>query len=286
MTWVVVAVVLVLLVILGILSYQKNNDVPVPAQESESSVVGTIYVGVTDATADIKDVNDIDLSVKKVEIYSDMSGWMTLSSSEKKYPLLKLKAEGKTELYAKNYLKAGFYDRVRVTLGDVVVRTKTKGDLKATVPSSQIVIYSDIKIMNGQDTHFKLDFLADKSLHITVDGKYLFAPVVKAESRSGASVSLGAEDKLEVSLGSVDSVVSVGVDLSGSSRSNFELQTDSTLKIDAGLGTQLKFMLGGESYTKDDAQAEEDMDEDESTESDDEKNGAGVDVDGGLKFKY
>ncbi len=250
---VIVGAVIVVLVIVGVLSYQKND------QTTQSNTSGSLYVGVTDASADISNVSDIDMSVKKVEIHSATKGWVTVSSSEKTYALLTLKASGNTQLYAKNdNVGAGTYDKIRVTLGDTVVHTKTKGDIEAVKPTSEIVMSTSINVRNNEDANLKLDFLADKSLHATSDGKYVFAPVIQSEARSNADISVMSDDHMNVLGGTVDSTTKVGVDLTGASRRDFELSTDTGLKINSNMGGEIKFTLGGKSYSSDDKDERED----------------------------
>ncbi|MDO8626106.1 MAG: hypothetical protein Q7K39_01445 [Candidatus Magasanikbacteria bacterium] len=61
----------------------------------------------------------------------------------------------------------------------------------------------------------KLDFIADQSLHLTGNGKFIFAPVVKLESRSKADVQVGSDDSVAVSGDDVDSEATVSMDLKG-----------------------------------------------------------------------
>jgi hypothetical protein len=247
-TGVIIGAVLVVLITMGVLSYQKNNQ-----KEDDS---GTLFIGITDATADISDVNDIDLSVKKVEVHTSARGWITASSNMKSYKLLSLNESGKTELYAETNISAGTYDKVRITLGDAVVKTKSKGDIKATLPSSYIVMDTGVIVKENASTSVKLDVLADQSLHMTAEGGYVFAPVVKAESRSNATVSVGSDNAVSVSGGTLDGSTSVGVDLSGMSKSNFRLETDNSLKVESSVAGKMKFILGGKTYEETDISGE------------------------------
>ncbi len=259
-TGVVVGALVVVAVILGVVHYQKNNS-----QGVNSNNAG-LYVGVTDATADIDNVDSVDMSIKKVEVWSASKGWVTVSDDDKTFSLLDLHATGRTELYTKNTdLDSGAYSKVRVTLGDTMVHTKTNGDVKATTPSHQVVMNSVINLKSGANANLKLDFLADKSLHKAASGAYVFAPVVNAESQSNADVTVSEDDTLTSTGGTVDSSATVGMDLSGVSRSNFVLDTDSSLKIGTSNGNQRNFMLGGKNFMSDDSQDHEDVDEDNSS---------------------
>ncbi len=236
-TGMVVGVLLALVIILGLYKYENDRK--------NSS---TLYIGITDATADISGVTDIDMSINKVEVHSVENGWVTASSNSKLYSLLALKASGETKLYTKAKVPVDSYDKVRVTLGDTVVRTKASGDVKAVVPSAYIVIDSELNTKSKGSAYIGLDFLADKSLHITSDGDYVFAPVVKADYGSKATVTV-TDGVVVVGEGSTDGTTSVGMDLSGKSRANFELITGKSLMIESSTDTEVKFILGGELYT-------------------------------------
>lgn len=233
-----------IVLVVGGLWWSQNYN----AELSENE--GMLYVGVTDATADIANVNEINMEVKKVEIYSSAEGWSTISANSKKYDLLALKANAKTELYASQEIEAGAYERVRVTLGDTVVKTKTEGDVDAFMPARQIVLNMDINVVAGKDTHVELDFLADQSLHATADGKFVFVPVVNAQAESNSTVTVGSGNAVVATGGTMDSAVSVGMDIDGSSKNNFSLVTGSDFSVDSSTGSEIKFIIGGKTYTE------------------------------------
>src|SRR4051812_2320615 len=94
-TGMMVGIVVVILIIIGAVVYHKNySDDRLPPATTSQSQTGNVYVGVTDASADIKNVNDIDMSIRKVEIYSAATGWVAISSDPKMYSLLALKSNG------------------------------------------------------------------------------------------------------------------------------------------------------------------------------------------------
>ena len=245
---VIVGVLIIVLLVGGILWYQNSGTDTVESQSSATT--GKVYVGITDATADINNVNEINMEVKKAEIYSSALGWVTISGDSKKYDLLKLKAEGRTDFYGSADVDAGAYDRVRLTLGNTVVKTKSNGDVVAYLPGKQVVMNMDVMVEAGQDTSVELDVLADKSLHTTSDNKFVFAPVVRAQSQSGADVSISNQNAITYAGGTMDSTANVGVNIDGTSRSDFTLTTANDLKVDASNTGSIKFMLGGKTYTE------------------------------------
>jgi hypothetical protein len=74
--------------------------------------------------------------------------------------------------------------------------------------------------------------LADKSLHTTGKGEYIFAPVVKTESKSSAEVSVDTSGTVIIIGGHTDGVNTLGMDLDGSMKLNFQLSANQKLSID------------------------------------------------------
>src|SRR5258708_3218364 len=112
--------IIVLVVVLGIgyYIYSANYSAPFtstqtgyntnrPAGKATGSVVGAF----TDATASIKNVNEVSMNVDKVELYSDSEGWVTVGSDTKVYKLLALHAKGQAQIYAQADVAAGSYTK-------------------------------------------------------------------------------------------------------------------------------------------------------------------------------
>lgn len=265
-TRIIVVVIIIVAIIAGFLQYQRNK---------KPDNAGSLYIGITDATANIADVNEIDLSVNKIEVYNAMNGWVTVGSDIKSYQLLALNKSGKTELYAKADVSAGTYDKVRVTLGDVIIKTKSQSDVKAVVPSSKVVINTKVIVKENMKTSVKLDILADQSLHTAMDGKYIFASVVKAESKSSADVSVDDSNTITASGGDLDSNVTIGVDLTGTSKEDFRLRTGSSLKVESSTDGKVRFSLGGEMYEE----SNDDLNDDSTDEKSSIKSDSYLEVD-------
>ena len=292
--WGIVLGVLVILVIIGGVVWYKGDDTTVTGGLNEpASEKGEMYIGVTDATADIKNVNDITLEIEKVEVYSETEGWVEVSAESRLYNLLELKSKAIMELYGSTELNVGIYDRVRVTLGDVIVKTKKNGEIKAVTPGSQLVFNLEMNVAANQMTYVMLDLLADKSLHSTSDNRYVFVPVVQAQSQSGTQVAITDANQVTVTGGTLDSSSSVGMDLSGASRMNFNLITDNKFKAtsDTIAGT-IRFTLGGQTFvgtTEEQNEPETGAPEVEgstntntNTDTNSSGNGATIDVQGGV----
>lgn len=199
-----------------------------------SKLSGTVFISFTDATTDIQNISEISMSVKKVELYSSTQGWVTVANDSKKYELLDLHAKGQTKIYASIKVPEGTYTRSRVSIDNVVVRTKSGAEKTATVPSKTWDLDSRVVVKANKDSSVRYDVLADKSIHATAKSEYIFAPVVVVETRSDASVSTASADGvITINGGSVDSSTTVGMDIDGSIKSNFQLNLSSKLELNS-----------------------------------------------------
>ncbi len=246
----ITGLVLAVLIIGGGIWYTQSMKAD-QAKVGGAEVNGNLYVGVKDATAEIQNVDDIALTIRKVELHSESQGWITVSDDAKTFRLLELKKNGRTALYAQKALSAGHFDQARVTLGDVVIWTKANGQVEAAMPGSTLTLKGEVEVRANENTHLMVDFLADKSLHVAKGDKYIFTPVVTSEVRGGAQVTVNA-DTLDVSGGTVSSGASVGMDLSGASRPNYELSTNNSLEVKSQssgpLAGSVTFLLNGSTY--------------------------------------
>jgi len=88
-------------------------------------------------------------------------------------------------------------------------------------------------VVADQTSSVSFDFLASKSLHMTGSGEYVFAPVVKTESRSNADVTVGTNSVVTIGGGKVDDENTSGMDIDGSVKINFEIKANQKLNIES-----------------------------------------------------
>jgi len=268
-TGIIIGVIVLIAAIWAITYYSGRNETPAGTSGEETGS-GNLYISITDQTLAIENVNEIDMRVNKIEVYSKEEGWITIGSDPKTFALLALKANGQAKLYGKTEVNTGLYERIRVTLGETNVRTKAGATVKAVLPSAQVVINSNIRVNADANAHVTLDVLADKSLHLAAGGKYVFAPVIYTQARSNANVTINTDETVAVSGGRVDADTRIGVDLEGASRPNFELITDggARLEIKSVLGNVVSFSLDGQSYVTNISKVQENVTTETQTETD------------------
>lgn len=210
---IVILAVLVLVLIVGAYFLNQKN----------ASAQGKVVVGITDATSNIEGVSSVLITVNKVEIHSAGSGWTTVSNETKQYDLLVLKQSGAVSLLANANIDVGTYDQIRLMISKVIV-VKNGVEQEAKLPSGELKIVGNIVVNADKTSSIVFDFIADKSLHITGNGKFIFAPVIKVNKRSDVTVELKSNDEVDIKDGEEENDENVGMDSKGEVKRDFELK--------------------------------------------------------------
>ena len=155
--------------------------------EPETGGIGSIRVSMIDAPGDYDEVN---VEVIRVEVHrgeendeetDDGTGWHTIDVDTTYVDLLTL-TDGNSAVLADSTLPSGYYTQVRLILGDgnnVVIDGVTH-DLK--IPSSSntgLKLNHPFTIDAGAMYEVTLDFDADRSIHMTGNGRYKMKPVIR-----------------------------------------------------------------------------------------------------------
>ena len=235
-----IGIIIVVIVIIGGL-YLLTSRAPkvsdtgsdVGEQSQNASSEGRVIFSVTDAAADMSAISEINMTVRSVDIHSEASGWATVSTTPQDYNLLALNASGESEILADVTANAGTYDQVRLNVDSIKVTTKAGATKEAKLPSSELKINTRLVVNANATSSINFDFLADKSLHVTGNGQYIFSPVVKTETKSNAEVNVNVDGTVVIAGGQVDDTNTVGMDIDGSVKVNFELKANQKLNIDS-----------------------------------------------------
>lgn len=235
---------LIILVLLAVFLFVAGC-VPQPSLKTSQPAMeqgqGRAVFLITDAAADMGAVTSVQVTVDAVKVHSASQGWVTVSSEQKTYDLLQLKAEGSQALLADVSLETGTYEQVRLDISKVVV-IDDQGEHEAKLPSGELKIVGNLVVNADSTSTATFDFMANESLHVTGKGEYILAPVVQLETREDAEVELKADERVEVKQGRVKTKVKVGMDADGnvgvglgiSSTANVTI-ADGRVKIGLGL---------------------------------------------------
>ncbi len=245
--WLVVAIVVVFGGVYYVVSSKpdvpEGNSPEQPEENKDVSAEGRVIFSVTDAAVNMSTISEINMRVEGVYAHSNTGGWVTVSSTSRTYNLLLLNSLNKSELLADINIKAGTYDQVRLMVDSVSVKTKAGVTKEAKLPSSELKINTMLVVNENSTASVNFDFLADKSLHVTGNGSYIFAPVVKTETRSNATVNIDAESTVNISGGRVDNANTVGMDIDGSVKLNFQIKSNAKINLDANNVIKLEGVL-------------------------------------------
>ncbi len=230
----VILIVLAVLIAGGFVLYYTNLDVPIDV----SSDNGRIVVSMTDAAANMQQVSEVRVSVDSVEAHSESEGWVTLSSEQKTYDLLELKANNRNAVLADAELESGSYNQIRMHISEVVV-VDAEGEHEAKLPSNTLRVNANFESRVNETASAEFDFIADESLHVTGNGMYILAPVVQVETRNNASVNVESDSSVIINGGSIESDSRVGMDINGNvgvgisvpSNTNISIGSDDEISI-------------------------------------------------------
>lgn len=193
---------------------------------------GKVIFAVKDAvTGSMQEVTSVLLTIDKLEVHSASQGWITVSTAQKQYDLLKLKQSGSAALLADANLPSDTYDQIRLNIRTVEVRAGSMMQ-EAKLPSHTLKLIGNVVVKEGEVSTATIDFIADKSLHLTGNGTFILSPVVKLETRSSTDIEIKADESVVINGGRVDAQRESGMDEKGEMRANFELKGDLDLGSD------------------------------------------------------
>ena len=232
--WIGIVVVLLLIGVYVIARTPNANNTSSEQENGErSSAEGRVVFSVTDAAADMEAISEISMKISKVEMHNNVEGWVNVSSTPRTYNLLELNASGESKVLADAKATAGTYNQIRLVVDSISVKTKAGATKEAKLPSGEIKMNTVLVVKGGTTSSVNFDFLADKSLHVTGNGEYIFAPVVKTETKSEANVSVNGSGTVSIGGGNVDDSNTVGMDLDGNVRIDFQVDSAQKIKLDS-----------------------------------------------------
>ncbi|MCX6771254.1 MAG: DUF4382 domain-containing protein [Candidatus Micrarchaeota archaeon] len=201
--------------------------------ETASPSQGRVVFTMTDAAADMGAVASVKVTVDSLEVQNATGGWIIVASPPYTYDLLQLKASGSQPLMADASLAAGAYGQVRMHISKVVI-ADSSGEHEATLPSGDLKIIGGFMVKANSTTVVNFDFQADKSVHVTGNGKYILAPVVHMQGLDGAEVDTSSKWNVKVIGGRISTDTEVGMGADGKVGVGAGIPANANLTIDSG----------------------------------------------------
>ena len=251
-----IGLIILIIVAVGLWVYKANKNESSQVPLNQESGTGRLVVAVTDAAASLQNIKAVNLTVDQIEVQGTSQGWVTVTETDQTVDLISLKNSNSWELLAQAEIEAGIYNQIRLDVSKVVVVMTDGTQVTAQLPSGELKLVGKLVVESGQTSTIAIDFLLDKSLHITGNGKVILTPVVKLEIKSNANVEVDSANTVTIKSGRIEESSTQGMDIDGTVKNNFEVtwdldligntihastksQSESGLKISAAKATDL-----------------------------------------------
>jgi len=136
------------------------------------------------------------------------------------------------EFLSEFYLDPGTYNQLRMVVGKVIIIKKgSASPEEAKLPSGELKIPARLQIVKGENSSVEIDILSEKSLHTATDGKYIFMPVLRVETRSNVTSFQVRQNLVTIIGGTPVYDASFGMDENGNAKDNYRLSPAAKLEI-------------------------------------------------------
>ncbi|MDD4251360.1 MAG: hypothetical protein PHX27_04180 [Candidatus ainarchaeum sp.] len=213
------------------------------SSQVENNATGRTVIALTDAAADMGVVNEVKVTINSVQVYNLEKGWVTVSTESKTYDLLELNFEGKTVVLADVNIATDNYTKIKLNISNIVINDD-KGKHTAAIPSNEIIVDAIVNVGENSANIATFDIIANESLNISSTGDYVFAPVVKIETKSDAKINIEPNGNVIVSGGKTQTNVKVGMDLNGKVGVGASVLADAEISTIINALGQIKIDLG------------------------------------------
>lgn len=198
--------------------------------EDQGSSEGRVVFGITDAAADMGTVTSLNVTIESISLRNAAGAWIEVDVEPQAFDLLALKAESATAVLADVNITNGNYTEMRLEISNVAV-VDENGEQEAKLPSGELKFKGDVTVNGNSTSTAVFDFIADESLHVTGNGKYVLAPVIKVETQSDAEVQSDGE-RMTIVRGNVKTSATVGMDLDGNVGTDIRIPASAAIDID------------------------------------------------------
>jgi len=243
---------IVVAIILALMTALISGCTEVPSGTSSLPAgMGRIEVRVTDAPPEYGTIQEIWVTVTdseegvvvhKAATEEDGKGdWLPIPiTGDNRFELLALKEAGVDALLGWSNVAPGKYTQIRMTIEKVEILFEGEPEpVEAKLPSGKLKFVRPFDVVDGETTIIMFDFIADKSVTVTGQGKVIFKPVVKLQV-SGKEKPIELEYSLEAT---VNATAELSTEEVYSGKESVHLQT--TGEIGTGKEARIVIPLPG-----------------------------------------
>ncbi len=212
-----------------------------------TSADGKVVFAISDEAANMGSVTSVKVTVNSLKVHAEGGAWTDVSINSQTFDLLALKAKAEAKLIAQADIDAGSYDRIELNISKAVV-VDASGEHEAKLPSSKLELAGKLDVKGSATATANFDFQTDKSVHVTADGKFVFAPVVRVETMANATAQVASDNVVKISGGTLVTNVLIGMDVEGSVGAGLSIAPDAVISISGDgkiLQTKGSVTIGG-----------------------------------------
>ncbi|MFA5055663.1 MAG: DUF4382 domain-containing protein [Dehalococcoidia bacterium] len=199
----------------------------------DTAATGDVVFAITDAAANMGEVTAMEMTVNQIRVRAEGGEWTTVSNETQTFDLLQLREMNMVQLMTQVQLQERNYDMVELNVSQVRV-TNGSGTHTAMMINNRLQMECMLEVQTQTMATVNFDFIADESLHETVEGQYVFAPVVALQTRTQAQVQLKSNNEVDISGGTVRTNAQICMNISGQMGVGLKIQTNAQLQISAG----------------------------------------------------
>lgn len=193
---------------------------------------GRVIFALKDEFVSLDQIESILFTVKEMQVQNPAKGWITVMAESKVYDLVKIYKSGTMEFLSEFYLDPGTYNQLRMVVGKVMIIKKgSASPEEAKLPSEELKIPARLQVVKGENSSVEIDILSEKSLHTATDGKYIFMPVLRVETRSNVTSFQVRQNLVTIIGGAAVYDASFGMDENGNAKDNYRLSPAAKLEI-------------------------------------------------------
>jgi len=207
-----------------------GSTAPKPTSSVPAKDLGRLVFSITDEAVKLDNAQSVLFNINRVEAFNAQRGWVVISSTPQTFDLIQLKKDGRFVLLSDRQVVFGDYTQVRLVIGTVVV-LKDGVAHDAKVLNKDLRLTTNFSVARGGISAVTVDVLGDKSLHRTVSGKYIFAPVLNLKTYDRVDSVQIANKKVELIGGNIKYNSTIGVDENGDLKIGYEINSAATLEL-------------------------------------------------------